>query len=79
MGRDPLLANGMAVGAGSMEIGSASAGIWLFSRYKTALQEGRGPQEDWDELEKSIVANVADEIEIGIKDNTVEMIIYKKF
>ncbi len=79
MGRDPLLANGMAVGAGSMEIGSASAGIWLFSRYKTALQEGKGPQEDWDELEKSIVANVADEIEIGIKDNTVEMIIYKKF
>ena len=79
IGRDPLLANGMAVGAGSMEIGAASAGIWLFSRYKTALQEGRGPQEDWDELEKSIVANVADEIEIGIKDNTVEMIIYKKF
>lgn len=31
------------------------------------------------ECEKSIVANVADEIEIAIRDNTVEMIIYKKF
>lgn len=78
-GRDPMLASGMLAGAEPMYIGSATAGIWSFSRYKSALQDGAGPKEDWDELEKSIVANVADEIEIAIKDNIVEMIIYKKF
>lgn len=78
-GTDPLLAAGVASGGGYVDIGMAAAGVWSFSRYKTALQNGKGPREDWDELEKSIVANVADEIEIGIKDNTVEMVIYKKF
>ena len=57
----------------------AGAGIWSFNRYRSALESGNGPKEEWDELEKSIVANIADEIEVGIKDSTVEMIIYKKF
>jgi len=59
--------------------GFAGTGVWSFNRYRSALEAGNGPKEDWDELEKSIVANIADEIEIGIKDGTVEMIIYKKF
>lgn len=78
-GVDPLLAASIASGGGYVDIGMASAGVWSFTRYKSALQDGKGPQEDWDELEKSIVANVADEIQIGIRDNTVEMVIYKKF
>ena len=35
--------------------------------------------EAWDELEQSVVANIADEIKIGIADDSAEMIIYKKF
>ena len=35
-------------------------------------------EEKWDELEKSVIANIADEIEIGIAGKTVEMIVYKK-
>ena len=32
----------------------------------------------WDELEKSIVASVADDVIVGVKDNKVQMtIIYK--
>lgn len=53
-----------------------STGIWSLNRYKAA-KESSG--EAWDELEQSVVANIADEIEIGIADNAVEMIIYKKF
>ena len=78
-GRDPLMHSGMMTGSGVTSIDSAAAGVWSFSLYKSALAKGEGPQEDWDQLEKSIVANVADEVEIGIKDNQVEMVIYKKF
>ena len=51
-----------------------SANIWSFNRYKASQKS----EDSWDELEKSIVANIADEIEIGIDEKTVEMIVYKK-
>lgn len=57
-------ARGMSVVANS---------VWSLNKYK-ASKSG----EEWDELEQSIVANLADEIEIGIADHAVEMIIYKK-
>ena len=53
-----------------------SSSVWSLNRYKAAVRKS---DEAWDELEQSIVANIADEIEIGIADNAVEMIIYKRF
>ena len=53
-----------------------SASVWSLNRYKAAV---KGSEGSGDELEQSIVANIADEIEIGIVDNSVEMVIYKKF
>ena len=50
--------------------------VWSLNKYKS--EAGGAPDENWDELEKSVVANIADEVEIGIAGNTVEMIIYKK-
>ncbi len=50
-------------------------GYWSLNRYKKSIE---GQKEPWDELEKSIVANLADEIRIAIRDNTAEMIIYKE-
>lgn len=49
---------------------------WSFNRYKETVGEGT---EEWDELEKSIVANLADEIRIGIRGRRVEMVIFKNF
>ena len=49
-------------------------GFWSFNRYKESIE---GQEEPWDELEKSIVANLADEIRIAIRENSAEMIIYK--
>jgi VCBS repeat-containing protein len=57
----------------------AAAGLWSMNRYKAAVKEGRAPEEDWDELEKSVVAKLADEIRIGIAGQNVEMVISKKF
>ena len=50
--------------------------IWSFNKYKESA--ANTSKEDWDELEKSVIANIADEIEIGIAGSTVEMVVYKK-
>ena len=42
-------------------------------------RDDAGAREAWDELEKSIVANLADEVEIYIQGSHVELVIYKKF
>lgn len=48
--------------------------VWSFNRYK---KEMKAAHADWDELEQSIMAKIADEIEIGIADQSVEMTISK--
>ena len=60
-------------------LSAATAGLWSMNRYKAAVKEGRVPAEDWDELEKSVVARLADEVEIGIAGRNVEMVISWKF
>jgi len=47
--------------------------VWSLNRYKASKEA-----EAWDELEQPIVANIADEIQIGITEHEAEMIIYKK-
>ena len=44
-----------------------------------AVEEKNPNSAEWDELEKSIVANIADDIKIAIAGNKVEMTAYKKF
>ncbi|MBO6128107.1 MAG: hypothetical protein J6P79_04310 [Pseudobutyrivibrio sp.] len=56
--------------------------MWSMIDYKNELEHGKadnvGMMAAWDELEKSIVASVADDVIVGVKDNKVQMtIIYK--
>ena len=56
---------------------------WSMARYENALstqieQGDQNVREAWDELEKSVVSHVADEVKVSIRIGTVEMIIYKK-
>ena len=56
---------------------------WSMARYENALstqmeQGDQNVREAWDELEKSVVSHVADEVKVSIRSGTVEMIIYKK-
>lgn len=53
------------------------APIWTLETYKATLAE-QPNDEAWDELEKSIVARLADDVIVGIKDDHVRMIIVKK-
>lgn len=62
---------------------AASMLIWSMNHYKTTIKDESSrsvdAKEEWDELEKSIVANVADEVKIAIVGDNVEMTVYKNF
>ncbi len=56
---------------------------WSMMRYENALsaridQDDDAAREAWDELEKSVVKNVADDVRVSIRNGTVEIIILKK-
>ena len=44
-----------------------------------SISEESESQEAWDELEKSIVGSLSDDVQIGIKGDKVQMIIFKSF
>ena len=56
---------------------------WSLAKYRQSVDEA--PEDDaaaseaWDELEKSIVANIADDVRVGVKGDTVELVIEKRF
>ena len=77
-GFTPICAETTSV-SGAAAVAKNAPVTWSFNKYKTSAASDPGKEEDWDELEKSVLAKVADEIEIGISGGFVEMIVYKKF
>lgn len=74
---------------GLMSMGSPGgyrAGVyeWDMQEYKKGIA-GKAAEKDgeaaeaWDELEKSIVAKIADDVKVGIKGSDVELTVYKSF
>ena len=56
---------------------------WSLEDYKLKLEKyrdenGEGAEEAWDELEKSVVTHVADEVKVSVDSKSAEMIIFKK-
>ena len=52
--------------------------LWSLDRYRnTVKQEEKA--DAWDELEKSVIASVADDVLVGIKGKNAEIVIVKKF
>jgi hypothetical protein len=52
--------------------------IWSLGQYKAMVQQ-ESREEDWDELEKSIIASIADDVIIGVKGMQANIVIIKKF
>ena len=52
--------------------------IWSLEQYKSSVNQGE-QSEEWDELEKSVIASVADDIVVGVKGKRADIIIIKKF
>ncbi len=66
-GVDPSLSSGMAP-------------MWSYNQYKDSLNDpNHENREFWDELEKSIVGSLADDVQIWIKGDSVRMTILKNY
>lgn len=56
------------------------SGNWTLHHYKNLLkQKSEETKEQWDELEKSIVAKLADDVIVGIDGRKVDIVIKKTF
>ena len=49
---------------------------WSLEKYRSEVQKG---SDAWDELEKSIIANMADDVTVGIIGGKVEIVVKKTF
>ena len=62
---------------------SAEVVRWSLNKYKATVEQDKSSNpeaaEEWDELEKSIIAKLADEVTIGIRGGEVEMTVFKNF
>ena len=63
--------------------GGAGASVdWSIVDYRNHVKKENGNNETneaWDELEKSIIANIADDVKVKILGNKVEIIVFKNF
>ena len=51
--------------------------LWTLESYKDIIKKDK--TEPWDELEKSVIASVADNVIVGVRGNRVDITIVKKF
>lgn len=78
---DPL--DGMTVPFNSSPDGTSPDYTWSMRAYEQSVQnqldkQEAGAEEAWDELEKSVVNHLADDVKVSIQGRDVEMIIIKK-
>ena len=50
---------------------------WSLNNYRNTVKQEN--EEDWDELEKSIIANLADDVIVGVKGKQASIVVVKKF
>lgn len=51
--------------------------LWTLREYKDSMEKEE--IETWDELEKSVITSVADDVIVGVRGNRVDITIVKKF
>lgn len=52
--------------------------VWTLEQYRKSVKQEE-KTEQWDELEKSVIASVADDVIVGVKGNHADIIVIKKF
>jgi len=58
---------------------SDEADEWSMTQFRSDIENNAEGKEEWDELEKSIIAKLADDVKISIKRYDVEIIVLKSF
>jgi len=51
--------------------------LWSLTQYREAVNNKEDNKEDMEELERSIVANIADEVKVFIQNDQVKVVAYK--
>ena len=73
----------MSLGNTAANYAGSGAYTWSMNQYVTKLEEGSSSDEDMelarDDLEKSIVAKLSDEVTVSISGSVAEITIYKAF
>ena len=52
--------------------------LWTLEEYRSSVKKNE-QKEAWDELEKSVIASVADDVIVSVKGKCAEVVIVKKF
>ena len=52
--------------------------LWSLDEYRNTVKKEEKTAE-WDELEKSVIASVADDVIVGVKGKNANIVIVKKF
>ena len=58
--------------------GADYACLWSLENYRVKMEKEK-QSEAWDELEKSVIASVADDVIVGVRGKRAEIVIMKKF
>ena len=54
--------------------------LWSMQKYRADVEaKGDDEADSVDELEKSIIANIADDVQVGIREDSLELTVVKKF
>jgi len=84
-GASVAIGESQAMGMAGMVMNDIHMWSWSLEQYRQDVQEQKKKGDDeaiddlLDELEKSIVANIADDVKVSVKGNNIEMIIRKNF
>ena len=73
-----MLPDYMSYGLRDSAESPAWAGTWSLSAYRSRLQHQPGSGINLDELEKSIVGSLADEVTVGIQGRRIRLVISKR-
>ena len=71
-----------SLGMRGMDDLDATGFEWSLLQYRSMVEKEKEKEkslEAWDELEKSIVANIADDVKVGVRGDVVEVTIIKHF
>ena len=65
-------------GSGSSLSENTSAAVWSLQKYReNSAADGETASEEWDELEKSIVAKLSDDVKVWLKSSSTDVVIEK--
>lgn len=73
---------GYILSSAPLSMEELSGQMWSLSAYRQGVEQGKDKDEiaakAWDELEKSIIANLADDVQVGILKGNIKLIVTYK-